>query len=121
MAPAKIVVVIDDEPDIVKVLKELLEVNHYEVTEAYDGESGFEKVKAQLPDLILLDIMMPKMDGYTFLRKLKGDTQLRNIPVIVLTARSKMSELFAIEDVRDYVLKPYEPKALLEKVKKYLG
>ena len=121
MPKAKVVMVIDDEADIVKVLRGLLEAHHYEVVEASDGESGFVKVKAQPPDLILLDVMMPKMDGYTFLKKLKADTELGCIPVIVLTAKAKMSELFAIEGVREYIVKPYESKELLEKVKKYLG
>jgi CheY-like chemotaxis protein len=118
----KKILVVDDEQNMTRMLKRNLEATgRYDVRTENSGAAGVTAAREFQPDLILLDIMMPKMDGYTFLKKMKGDTQLRRIPVIVLTAKAKMSELFALEDVRDYIVKPYEPKDLLEKVKKYLS
>lgn len=116
----KKILVIDDEPDIVNLVKMRLEANNYQVCTASDGEEGLKKAESEKPDLIILDIMMPKKDGYTFLLEAKKKGLIDNTPVITLTARPKMKELFKPEGVKDYILKPFEAQELLEKINKYL-
>lgn len=117
---AKKILVIDDEPHIIKVVTSRLEANGYEVITANDGDAGLEKLKSEGADLIIMDVMMPKMDGYTFVKKIRADDSIPEVPVIVLTAKEKMKELFEIEGIKDYIVKPFEAKELLEKVNKYL-
>ncbi len=115
----KKILVIDDEPTFVKMITARLSANNYEVVTAPNGEEGLRLTEVEKPDLIVLDVMMPMMDGYTFVRELKAagcDT-----PIIMLTAKEKMEELFKIEGVDDYMVKPYEPEVLLQKIKKYIG
>ena len=81
----KKILVADDEPEIVDIVKRMLE-DEYEVITAYDGEEALRKAKKEKPDLILLDILMPKLDGWETLKKLKEDEELKNIPVSMLTA-----------------------------------
>ncbi|MFH1768401.1 MAG: response regulator [Candidatus Omnitrophota bacterium] len=119
MAKKKILL-IDDEPQLVNVVKTRLEDKNYHVITAFDGEEGLRKVKEELPDLIVVDIIMPNMDGYTFVKELRADSQTKQIPVIVLTGRDKMKDLFEIEGIKDYVVKPFEGDKLLEKIEKYL-
>ncbi|MBU1147494.1 MAG: response regulator [Candidatus Omnitrophica bacterium] len=117
---AKKILVIDDEPDVVKVVTSRLEANGYEVITANDGDAGLEKLKSEGADLIILDVMMPRMDGYTFVKKIRADDSIPKVPVIILTAKDRMKDLFEIEGIKDYLVKPFDSKELLEKVKKYL-
>lgn len=112
------ILVIDDEPDIIKVLTSRLQANNYEVVTAANGEEGLEKLKNENPDLIILDILMPQMDGYTFVKRLKKTG--REVPIIVLTAKQGMKDLFAIEGITDYVVKPFNADELLKKIEKNL-
>lgn len=116
----KKVLVIDDEPDIIDVIQTVLSSNGFAVVSALNGEEGMEKARTEKPDLIILDILMPKMDGYTFVKRMKGDLVIRSIPVIVLTGKAEMKDLFEVEGVKEYLLKPFEPDQLLELVKRYL-
>lgn len=117
----KKILVVDDEVDVVKVLKRRLEDQKFEVITAFDGDEGLEKTKTEKPDLIILDIMMPMIDGYTFVRELKANQDTAHIPVIVLTAKGNgLKELFQVEGIRDYVTKPYEIDQLMAKVSAYL-
>ena len=118
---AKKILVIDDDHLTTEILATCLESEHFEVVSAADGEEGLEKAKGIKPDLIILDILMPKMNGYTFVRRLKFDIELRHIPVIILSGQDKMKDLFAIEGISDYLVKPLKEDELLAKVKKYLG
>ena len=121
---AKKILVIDDEPELVKALKIRLESEGYEVIAAYDGEEGIMKAREENPDLIVLDIMMPRMDGFTTLKELKKRYTKKNRPlppVIVLTAKPKMQDLFATEGIKDYVVKPFEHQDLLDRIKHLLG
>lgn len=120
----KKILVIDDEPELVKAMKIRLESEGYDVIAAYDGEEGLKKTEEETPDLIVLDIMMPKMDGYTTLQELKKKHSNSNKPlppVIVLTAKDKMKDLFALEGVEDYVVKPFENQDLLNRIGRLLG
>jgi len=113
--PKKILVV-DDEADLVEILKSSLEVNNYEVITALDGEEGLKKAKEEKPDLILLDILMPKKDGWTFVREMKMDESIKNIPVIVFTVKEQFKGEFELEGVKDYIVKPVEIEKLLDKI-----
>ncbi|MCP4650434.1 MAG: response regulator [PVC group bacterium] len=118
--PKKILVV-DDEVHVLKLLESRLRANGYEVITASDGEEGLQKVSSENPDLIILDVVMPKMDGYTFVRKIKYDTSIRTIPIIILTAKNELKELFELEGAKDYIVKPFKTEELLTKVKENLG
>ena len=114
----KKILVVDDEPEFVDMLKIRLEANDYAVVTAANGKEGVEKAAAEKPDLILLDILMPEMDGYSALKELKANNQTRGIPVIVVTAKSKMQGLFLVEGINDYVVKPFEADDLLLRIKR---
>lgn len=117
----KKILIIDDEDDFRGLLETRLVSEGYQVVSAVDGGEGFEKAKQELPDLILLDVMMPKVDGYTALKMLKDEEKTSNIPVVVLTCKKEMKDLFAPEKVHGYIVKPYEKDDLLETIKKAIG
>jgi CheY-like chemotaxis protein len=116
----KKILIIDDEPGIIDMLKVRLEANAFEVLGAADGEEGLDKVIIRRPDLIILDVMMPQMDGYSFLLELKKIPGGGDIPVIVLTGKDRMEEIFKLEGIEDYLHKPFEPEQLIGKIRKYL-
>jgi CheY-like chemotaxis protein len=116
----KKILVIDDDADDRSLMKMRLETHHYDVVLAENGAEGLIKAESEKPDLIIVDVMMPEMDGYTFVREIKTIESLKEIPIIVLTSRTGMKDLFEVEGVRDYVTKPYEPEELIQKIQKYL-
>ena len=119
----KKVLIVDDEQDIVESIKFSLELEDFECIEAYDGEEGLLKAKSERPDIMLLDVMMPKMNGYKVSRLLKFDELYRTIPIIMLTARSQEKDVQLGEETGadEYVTKPFDMDALIELVKKYLN
>jgi len=119
----KKILVIDDERDLVETLTYRLEAFGYEVLTAYDGQEGLDKAREERPDLILLDVMMPKMDGYQVCRMLKFDEEFKSIPIIMLTARGQDSDRETGETVGadEYVTKPFEANDLTNKIKELLG
>ena len=114
----KKILIIDDDPEVIKVLKLQLEKGGYEVVDALDGDAGLIKVNEGKPDLVLLDIMMPKMDGYNVCEKIKDNPSIKNIPVIMLTAKNMGDDVeLALEKKADwYIAKPYDIKYLLKKI-----
>lgn len=118
----KRVLIVDDEPDVVESIKFSLELENVECLEAYDGEEALSKAKNEKPDLILLDIMLPKINGYKVSRLLKFDEAYKNIPIIMLTARAQEKDKQLGEDTGadEYVTKPFEMDELLKLAKKYL-
>jgi len=112
------ILLVDDEPDIVELLKLRLETNGYEVITAYDGVACLEKVKTDAPDVILLDLVMPGMDGYQVCHRLKESLKTKDILVILFTASYSESMADKVEDLGafDYIVKPFDPGALLKKV-----
>ncbi len=118
----KRVLVIDDYPQVVELLKMRLESAGYQVLVAYDGQEGLVKARQEKPDLIILDIMLPKMNGYKVCRFLKFDKKYRHIPIVMLTSRAKPSdaEIGMKMGADEYLFKPYNPKQLLAVVKKYV-
>lgn len=120
--PEKILVV-DDTAHIQNLLSQMLATQGYEVQVAADGISALEAVEASPPDLILLDIMMPEIDGYEVCRRLKADPRTRDIPVIFISALGEMDdkvEAFAVGGV-DYVTKPFQPKEVQARVRTHLA
>jgi len=118
----KKILVVDDEPFLVKALQIRLEHEGYEVISAYDGLEGLNKAREEKPDLIILDVMMPKKNGYQVCQELKSDDQYKYIPIIMLTAKGQKTEKEWGErtgaDV--YITKPFEDKELLAEIKKLL-
>ena len=123
MSDKKKILVIDDEPELRMMIRTRLEANGYEVSEAEDGAIGLQKARNTKPDLIILDIMMPKMDGYKVARLLKFDERYRNIPIIMLTVRSQKSDQETGKAVGGdaYLTKPYKPEEMLETVARLLS
>ena len=115
---AKKILITDDQRELVEVMKMRFEKEGYEITTAYDGEECLKKVKEDPPGLIIMDVTMPKMDGYTAVRGIKADAKIRHIPIIVVTGKEQMEDIFRMEGVKEYVVKPFEFEDLLEKVKK---
>lgn len=123
MAPVKKILVIEDEPEFRMAVRMRLEANGYEVIEAEDGVVGLDMARNKNPDLILLDIMLPKMDGYKVARLLKSDEKYRKIPIIVLTARTQQKEQETAMAVGGdaYMTKPYKPQEILDTIAKLLA
>lgn len=116
---SKKILLIEDVADIVTMVLPRLRNQGYEVIVANDGVDGLEKVMTEKPDLIILDVLMPKMDGYTFIKEFKKIGTLEATPVIVLTAQDKLQDIFKQEGIKDYIVKPFEAAELLDAIKKY--
>ena len=116
----KKILIVEDDATAADLLRRFLEGKGLTVETALDGYEGLERIKKGAPDLVLLDVIMPRMDGYGFLRELKKDPQLRMLPVVVLTAREMMRDVFVQEGVKDFVPKPYDPAELYKIVQKYI-
>jgi two-component system alkaline phosphatase synthesis response regulator PhoP len=118
----KKVLIVDDEADIVDTIKYSLELEGMECIEAHDGEEALSKTRKENPDLILLDIMLPKMHGYKVSRLLKFDLDYKHIPIIMLTAKAQGSDIKLGEEVGadEYITKPFDMDKLIAAVKKYL-
>jgi len=126
MAEQKKILIIDDVEENVDIISQKLSHLGYEVREAYDGEQGLELIKTEKPDLILCDIMLPKVDGWELLARISEDPETRGIPVILMTAyttiqfrgeRKRAIELGAV----DYLKKPFDLSEMAKLVKKHLG
>ena len=117
---AKKILVIDDDPTLIKLVQPFLESHGFSVAAAVDGEDGIAKLKAEKPDLIVLDVQMPRMNGYTFIFEMKKLSGTKSIPIIVLTAKEGMAEIFKVEGVKEYVTKPFQPEVLLNKINKHV-
>jgi DNA-binding response OmpR family regulator len=122
MSKGKILVV-DDEIYIVHILDFSLGMEGYEVITALDGEQALERMKKDRPDLIVLDIMMPKLDGYEVCKAIKSSPDTRHIPVILLSAKGRNVDQKMGYDVGadDYITKPFSPRKLVERINQLLG
>ena len=119
----KRILIVEDEVNMQELLKYRLEENNYEVAVAGEGFVAMTKVRSFRPDLIILDLMLPKMDGYTICRLLKYSDEHKSIPVMVLSARSSEDDIKRGMSMGAdaYMTKPYEPAALLAKIKELLA
>jgi len=111
---------VDDEPELLKAVKIRLENNNYVVSTANNGIEGLERAEQKVPDLIILDISMARMDGYTMIHELQQREKTKAIPIIILTAHVEMKELFDVEGIKDYIVKPFEDQDLLLRVSRAL-
>lgn len=120
---SKRILIVDDEPDVASLLTLLLKSQGYEVVSAGDGQEALEKARTGHPDLLLLDIMLPKLDGYKVARMLKFDENFRHIPIIMLTAKiQEKDKNMGMEMGADaYISKPFNTPALLELIKDTLA
>ncbi|MCE5239824.1 response regulator [bacterium] len=111
----KRILVVDDERHIVRLVQVNLERAGYEVLTAFDGVEALEKVKNEMPDMVVLDVMMPRMDGFEVLKNLQSDPRFQNIPVIMLTAKAQDADIFKgwASGVSSYLTKPFNPRELL--------
>ncbi|MDP9387448.1 MAG: response regulator [Actinomycetota bacterium] len=113
------VLVVDDDPVIQKLLKVNFEMEGYEVILASDGVEGLDRARVERPDAVILDIMMPGMNGLDVARTLKGEPSTASIPVLLLSAKAQEADLRAGDDTGadDYVTKPFDPLDLLQRVR----
>jgi len=113
---------VDDEHDFIDVIATRLEAKGYDIIKAFDGKKGLEKAHTEKPDLVILDVMMPELNGYDVCRKLKVDSKFSNIPIILLTAKFQPSDIdFGKEMGADaYLTKPVELDVLTERVEELL-
>ncbi len=119
---AKVILIVEDDPKSLRLTRDLLRVSGYTTIEATDGEQGVELAKARKPDLILMDIMMPKMDGYSACSIIKADKATREIPVVMLTAvdHELNKELAKRLGADGYMTKPISHQALLDIINQFL-
>jgi len=116
------ILVADDDPSILRLLQLNFELEGYEVHTASDGEEALAKARASSPDIVVLDVMMPGMDGWEVCRRMKEDETMREVPVILLTALGQESERrrgLAV-GASEYVMKPFDPDQLVQMVKRTL-
>jgi two-component system response regulator VicR len=120
----KKVVCIEDELEMIELVKLILSRHSFQVEGAVGGQQGLEKIAEFKPDLVLLDLMMPEMDGWEVYQKMKASEEMRDIPVIVVTAKAQSIDRVLglhIARVDDYITKPFGPQELLESVERVLG
>ncbi|MCF7873333.1 MAG: response regulator [Candidatus Omnitrophica bacterium] len=123
MPANKKILIADDEPDFVELISMRLEVNGYDVVSAKDGQEAIDKTKSEKPDLLILDLMMPKVDGFEVCRMLKFDDNFKDLPIIVLSALDQQQDREkAVEAGADeYFIKPFDLSLLLTKIQELTG
>jgi two-component system, cell cycle response regulator DivK len=119
---SKRILVVEDQPDNRKIIRDMLAGTDYEITETENGEEALASIAKQRPDLILMDIQLPVMDGYTATRRIKTDPALKSIPIIAVTSYALSGEEKKAREAGcdDYVPKPYSPRQLLANIRQYL-
>jgi two-component system response regulator VicR len=120
----KQILCIEDEPEMIDLIRLILGRRGFEVIGATGGKEGLEKVRQQPPELVLLDLMMPDMDGWEVYQQMKADEKTKDIPVIVVTAKAQSIDKVLglhIAKVDDYIAKPFSPQDLLNSVEKVLS
>jgi len=123
----KYVLIVDDDPDLVETVAMMLEAKGYEVGKAYDGIEGEESIKKRRPDLVVLDVMMPRKDGYKLCRELKANKWTSDIPIVLLTCVGEAVPTTTYThyegmttEAEDYIAKPVDAKTLVEAVERLL-
>ena len=118
----KKILVIDDEEDIQKLLKMRLQQENFIIVTASDGDIGVKTAEQEAPDIIILDIMMPKMDGYTCLKEIRKIPKIKDVPILMLSGKEeeKVRDLFAFQKISGYMEKPFELDNLVARVKEIL-
>jgi len=117
----KKVFIVDDDAASVSSMRQFLEEKGYAVLNTSDGEQALNAIKEAIPDIIILDIIMPKIDGFTIAKQIRYDETTKKIPIIIFSISDAMKELFAIEGINDYLVKPVDNEKLLELIKSKIG
>jgi len=119
---AKRILIADDEPDIIQLVTFRLEKSGYEVLSAANGKEALDLIQTKKPDLVLLDLRMPIIDGYEVCRQVKADQALKDTPIILLTASSviKLKEKVTQLKAEDYIIKPFSAEELSKKIEKFI-
>lgn len=115
------ILIIEDDETMRKVLQKRLESEEYFVIAAADGVEGVKRATTESPHLIIMDIKMPNMDGWTCMKEIRKSQNCKNTPILMLTGQDKMKDMFKLEGVADFLVKPYEKDVLFSKVKKLLS
>ena len=121
--PGRHIVYVEDDVEMIDLVKLILERKGYQVSGASGGQEGWELIKSQLPDLVLLDLMMPDVDGWEVYQKMRDEETTKDIPVIVITAKAQNIDRVLglhIAKVEDYITKPFKPEDLVESVERFL-
>jgi DNA-binding response OmpR family regulator len=120
---SKTILIVDDEEDLVETVRFPLEMEGYHVLVSHNGEEALDQARKEKPDLILLDLMLPKMDGYKVCHRLKSDDRYKHIPVLMLTAKSQEKDMMLGMETgaNEYITKPFDIRDLLKKVKQHLN
>jgi len=118
----RVILIVEDDPKNLKLIRDLLQIRGYTTLEATDGKQGVDMARAKMPDLILMDIQMPVMDGFEAISILKADPVTKNIPTIALTALAMQGDREKCMEAgsNDYITKPLDTRAFVTKVKEYL-
>jgi len=114
------ILIVDDDKYIIEVVKVALEINGYEVISAYDGEEAMAKTRHEFPNLIILDLLMPKMDGWEVYKRLKEYSKTAHIPIIIISALEEKIGMVEEMEVEDYMEKPFDVNELVNRVKNIL-
>lgn len=120
----KHILCIEDEPDMIELFSIILQRKGFKVSAATGGEEGLRLVRELIPDLVLLDLMMPDMGGWQVYQQMKADDKTKNIPVIIVTAKAQSIDKvlgLSIAKVDDYITKPFSPSNLLDNINKVLA
>lgn len=120
---SKKILIVDDEVDLVETVRFPLEMEGYHVLVSYNGEDALNQARKESPDLILLDLMLPKLDGYKVCQLLKSDDQYKHIPILMLTAKSQEKDMVLGMETgaNEYITKPFDIRDLLKKMKGHLN
>jgi two-component system response regulator VicR len=124
MTEKKRIVYVEDETEMIELTRIVLEREGFEMLGAVGGAEGIEAIKREKPDLVLLDLMMPDVDGWEVYRQMKADKELADIPVIIITARTQSIDKvlgLKVAKVADYITKPFGPNDLIESIKRVLA
>jgi len=114
------ILIVDDETELADKLAKKLNDNGYIASAIYDGNECLKRIKADKPDLLVLDIILPGIDGYSILRQLRAVEETRDLPIVIVTAKEMMKDLFEMEGVNDYIVKPINEDELLLRIFKAL-
>jgi len=119
----KKILIVDDEAHILNIIKFNLKKRGYDITIASNGEEAIEKIKGNIPDLLIIDVMMPKMSGYDVCRILKEDEKYKDMPIIMLSAKSQLEDIEVAKElgITKYLTKPFSPMMLMKKVVEIIG
>lgn len=115
------ILAIDDEPELLQQVRNLLEAEGHQVETAEDGETGLRKARDLSPSLILLDVLMPGIDGFEVLTRIKRDKATWHIPVVMLTAKGESQSMFKAQELQahDYLIKPFSVQTFLDLIRRY--